>query len=173
MRRSGFLLISGVIFLTGCANMIDKPFQQVTVSSPGVMGADCFLETSDNRYHVITPGVTQIERSREDLKVTCRKPGYIDKGMAVESRLRIGSSFFNVFNGVVPGTAYDIVSNSIYGYPNEIVVDLEKMPESPMIEPEAATTSLKKKPVEPVAGMMPTPEQKSQVDNSLSHSLRK
>lgn len=173
MKRSSFLVVSSILVLAGCANVIDKPFQHVTLTTPGVAGADCYLETSDNRYSIVTPGATRIERSSENLKVTCHKAGYYDKVVEIESRLR-GTTFLNIFNGIIPGTAYDAASHSIYGYPDQIDVVMEKMPAPAADEAEAPAAPLARKNVqEPVPGMMPSPEQKSQVDNSLSKSLRK
>lgn len=123
MRRS-LVLLASLALLAGCGTMIDKPYQEVTVVTPDVEGADCILSTETQEYRIITPGSTMVERSPRKMTVTCEKAHYFDATVKVDSRLHMGWGALNVLNGVVPGAAYDTASGAIYAYPDEIVLDM-------------------------------------------------
>lgn len=125
MRRSVVMLSVAVLALAGCNTMVQKSYQMVKVVTPGVENVECILETGKNRYRVITPNDALVERSRRPMTVTCEKGHYYPATLEVESKIRAGHMVWNVFNGIVPGTAWDIADNSIYDYPETVEVAME------------------------------------------------
>ncbi len=74
------ILISSValLFLTACASDgVPSPeasgYQQVSVTTPGVTGANCFMQSGDRSYSLATPAVVNIQRSSAVMDVTCFK----------------------------------------------------------------------------------------------------
>ena len=90
--------------------------------------------------------------------------------LVVPSRLRLGASFVNIFNGLVPGMAYDVASHSVYAYPENINIVMIEKPVMPAA-PEAVTPALQKKPAESTPDVVPvTPPP---AEKTMSQSLRK
>lgn len=169
MRRS-ILVLSALAFLAGCNTMIAKPYQEVVIDTPDVEGVDCILETPTQKYRVIAPGSTQVERSRHALTITCEKGNYFTATKTVEPKIRMGWSALNVFNGVIPGTAYDIASNSVHAYPEIITMDM--IPDLDAMERMRAAyddepSTLQKK-AEPAA-----PEPTADGDKAFDRALKK
>ncbi len=144
--RHSFAALAALVVLAGCSTMFHKSYQEITVDTPGVSGVDCILETQKNKYHVVTPAAITVERSHYNMKVTCEKAYYknttIDK---VRPLLIPIVSVFNVANGVVPGTAYDAATGSMWHYPDPLLIDME-----PDLEAIAERQKSMSKPV-PVA----------------------
>ena len=149
--------------------------------TPGVANADCILETETNKYRVLTPNMVLIERSRKPLTVTCEKVGYYMGTTAVQSRIYMAAAELNLFNGIVPGMAYDIASNSIYAYPDIVIInmvrdDAQLVPLPP--QQEMHVLSRKKEIVTPrdvfaAKGEDVTTTEDLMADKVFSESLRK
>jgi hypothetical protein len=173
--RNFIIILSSVAALSGCASMIDKSIQIVQVETPGVVGADCELETSKNRYRVITPETVQLERSTETLHVLCKKARYYPASLDVESSVHPAHTLINVFNGMIPGTAYDFATRSVYDYPHTISVPMEIDPQAVLDSTDredAPSEPPKKKEVaEPAARQ--APPDPAPAEKTMSHSLRK
>ncbi len=126
MRHARILMVSVVaLALAGCNSMIQKTYQKINVVTPGVTGAECILETGKNRYRVITPNDVLVERSFRQITMTCEKGHYYPATVLVDSKIRAGHTVWNVLNGIVPGTAWDIADNSIYDYPAQVEVTMD------------------------------------------------
>ncbi len=52
---------------------LEKSYQAVSVTTPGVTGANCFLQSGDRSYALATPAVVNIQRSAAVMDVTCFK----------------------------------------------------------------------------------------------------
>jgi len=124
MRRSVFV-VAALALLAGCNSVSEKPYQMVQVVTPDLAGAECSLKSKNAQYRLTTPGTIMIDRSPENLYVTCEKGNYKTGSLMVESKIHMGNSVWNVVNGIVPGTAWDIANNSIYDYPDVITVPME------------------------------------------------
>jgi hypothetical protein len=48
-------------------------YQQVSVTTPGVTGAHCFMQSGDRSYSLATPAVVNVQRSSAVMDVTCFK----------------------------------------------------------------------------------------------------
>lgn len=126
MRNRFFALLSGIATaatLSSCATMLDRTTQTIEVYTPGVEMVDCILDTPEHRYRLLTPNKARVEKSRFDIVATCTKAGYEDAIRTLHPKIS-GNAFWNVFNGVIPGTSYDIASNAIYLYPSKIEIDM-------------------------------------------------
>lgn len=174
MRRSVFILLSALAVLPGCSTFLDTTHQTVEVTTPGVIGAECTLETKNNQYRVITPMKIQIQRTDDTLEVTCKKTLYYPAVIRVPSRNYIGkSAVTNVWNGFLPGVGYDYASESIYHYPDNIVVPMELDPyavASGVVRAPAAEV-LQKKPVE--ADLEPVAPAPQPAAETMKKALRK
>lgn len=176
MRLPLYMLISATVSalaLTGCSTAMKNSFQKVTVSTPGVENVQCLLTTEFNKYIVLTTRQVVVERSKKPMTVTCEKAGFYSTAVTVESKVRMAPSQLNAFYGFVPGTVYDVMTDSIYDYPETIVVTM--VPKADMYPPPAEQPyMLMKKPeeIKPVPVVI-SAEEPAQADESLSKSLRK
>lgn len=143
-----FLIVPVILALGACSNYYNKNYQKISVHTPGIENVQCILETPVNKYIVLTPGVVNVNRSDETLTLTCEKATYLKQVQTVESKIRMVPSQLDVFTGIVPGLVYDIASDSIYAYPDKIVVNMRPDPNRVELEPkEVRVLQLKKRPV--------------------------
>ena len=122
--RHSLLAVLAVVVLTGCNTMVNQTYQKIAIHTPGLENVDCILETDVNKYRILAPGTVNVERSFRPLTVTCEKAGYVTNATILDSRYRMVPSQLNILNGVLPGMAYDFASNSVYGYPEIVVVNM-------------------------------------------------
>ncbi len=171
MRISLFAVVV-VIVLSGCNTMFQDSFEKIMVRTTGVENANCILSTEKQKYLVLSGRRVVVERSNLPLTVACEKAGYYSASVIVKSHVHANAAALNVFNGIVPGTAYDIASNSIYEYPETIIVTLLPMPAEKQ-EPEQAPYVLPLKQSEvkpaPVASAPPA----AAADKTMSTSGKK
>lgn len=52
---------------------VARDHQLISVQTPGVMGANCFVRVDGMSYPVATPGKVMVKPSREPMDVTCFK----------------------------------------------------------------------------------------------------
>lgn len=160
--------------LVGCSTLINKTFQQVSLSTPGIAGADCVIETPANKYRVITPAIVQIERGDDRLDITCHKALYYDAHISVKPQ-RQGDILLNVANGVVLGAAVDVASKADYAYPHAIAITLQpdeaaRAASQPKEEPQAEP--LQRKSAPDTAFVPETPDTLP-AEKTVNRSLRK
>lgn len=146
MRRL-LLAAAAVLVLTGCNTLIQKQYQKITVHTPGLENVDCILETEMDKYRILAPGIARVERSDLPMTITCQKVNYVTAVKTFDSKIRMKHSQFNVFNGIVPGTAYDVASNSIYAYPDDILIEMKPVSEAfvPSVKKQKALPAVRKK----------------------------
>lgn len=122
---TGLLVVS---FLTCCTSYKKGTVQEISIHTAGIDAVDCMLETKDHRYNIIAPGIIKVDRSPEEIKITCMKAGYVDKIKYIRSVMMIKDVHENVFNGYLPGTLYDVATNSVYNYPDMVMMDMKLDP---------------------------------------------
>lgn len=127
MRRLSLVIIS-VFVLSGCNTFFQGSSQKIVINTPGVKDAECFLQTEKNKYRVLTPRSVIVERSRFPMTVTCEKANYFTGVVDVKPEMVVNPSALNFYKSFIPGTAYDIASNSIYSYPDKITVTMKVKP---------------------------------------------
>jgi hypothetical protein len=171
MRRL-LLAVAAVLMLSGCNTYYQSVYQKITVRTPGVDNGNCDIYTDTNRYTVITPGIVVVERAGLPMTVVCKKTGYYTASVIVKAKIYAPASLLNAFNGYVPGMAYDIASNSVYNYPDPIIVTL--LPEPPQVapqEPEPFVVQKKAEDIKPAPP--PSAPPAAAADKSLSKSGQK
>ena len=120
--------ITAFLFLSGCASITGTTNQSVSVQARGNNGkevkeASCDLINKRGTWFITTPGTVQIQRSNDDLQVTCRKEGF-DNGRASVVSDTKGSMFGNILLGGGIGAVVDHNNGSAYEYPSFIQVTM-------------------------------------------------
>lgn len=127
--RALFTTAAAVVALTGCATIITLGDDDVDVSTPGVVGANCELRSFSGavRARVITPGTIQLDKDSRDLEAVCNKDGFAEGRGVVESGFEpwfLG----NILIGGLVGMVIDIATGNINSYDSSVAVYME--PES-------------------------------------------
>lgn len=144
MLRAAFLL--PIVFLSACATIVNGSSQTVTVST-APPGATCTVDRMGTRIGAIaqTPGSLRLDKSKNDLSVTCSKPGF-QAATVTRAPSFGGATFGNIIAGGVVGVVVDAASGANYEYPGDIRLDLaaEAAPalppialQAPVLAPEA------------------------------------
>ncbi len=122
MKHILFFTAIGFV-LSGCAYTLDKPVQDITVTTPGAIGATCYAYVDGFRYKIMPPATLSVSRSREDLIITCKAPGNRDRRVVIEPEL--ASSFILNASNLMLGAPVDELSGAKYSYPDNIQVSFE------------------------------------------------
>ena len=70
-----------------------------------------------------TPGSVRLDKSKNDLSVTCSKPGF-QTATVTKAPSFGGATFGNIITGGVVGVVVDAASGANYEYPGDIRLDL-------------------------------------------------
>ena len=122
MRLS--LLAASSLALSGCATIVNGSNQSVTVSTDPP-GASCKLSRQGETMGAVplTPGSVQVSKSKNDIDVTCEKPGYQTATVSKSPNFG-GATFANIIAGGVVGAVVDAASGANYTYPSEVHVSM-------------------------------------------------
>lgn len=118
-----------LIFLTcsGCASITGSKIQPVSVQASHngqvVDGADCTLVNDKGTWFVKAPGSTVVQKSGQDLVVTCNKKG-IPQGVASYASSVNGGVWGNIIFGGLIGYAVDASSGAAFDYPTSMGVQM-------------------------------------------------
>lgn len=121
---ASFLLAVAVTGLAGCATVMEGTGQSIEVSTipPGAM---CSIAREGGNLGDIasTPGSIRVDKSKNDITVTCSKAGYRTAVITRSPRFQ-GTTFGNIILGGVVGAVVDASTGADYEYPGEIDVTL-------------------------------------------------
>ena len=143
------LLISTTL-LSACATIVNGGSQTVTLSTTPP-GAACTVDRMGARVGAVaqTPGSLRVEKSKNNLMVTCSKPGF--QTATVTKPPSFGrETFGNIVAGGVIGAVVDAASGANYRYPGDIRLDMVAEPapappsvasHSPVLAPDAAVVA--------------------------------
>lgn len=121
--RAGATLALAVL-VTGCASIVSGQTQVVSVDTPGCPGARCELVNDKGRFFVgSTPGTVSLQRSYNNLQVTCTRAGARSDPVSVASTTK-GMAFGNILFGGVIGAGVDVGTGAAYDYPQMITVPM-------------------------------------------------
>lgn len=127
MNLRVFLAIAFLTQIVGCASIVSGSNQSISVEtkndSGSVVGATCKLTNNKGTWYVTTPGSTTVQRSIQDLGVTCTKQDHVESTVAVKSSTK-GMAFGNILFGGVIGVGVDVATGAAYDYPTVISVAL-------------------------------------------------
>ena len=124
MRKFRSLLLLSL--LPGCATLVNGTSQTVTVATTPP-SASCTLDRVGARVGVIpqTPGSLRIDKSKNELSVTCSKDGF-DTATVTRSPSFSGATFGNIIAGGLVGVVVDAASGANYAYPDTIELALNR-----------------------------------------------
>lgn len=121
------LIIVAVALLTGCASITGSKNQPVSVQTyekgKQVVGASCTLVNDKGTWFVATPGSIVIQKSYQDLAVTCNKDDH-NPGSAIFRSASNGGVWGNILAGGIIGYAVDSSSGAGFDYPSLLSVEL-------------------------------------------------
>ena len=117
-------LVSPLVLLSACATVMSGTSQTVTVST-NPPAATCTLDRVGQRVGAVplTPGSVRLDKSKNDLSVTCSKEGYQTASVTRASSFN-GATFGNIIAGGVIGVIVDASSGANFNYPSDIRLDL-------------------------------------------------
>src|SRR4051812_13298030 len=171
MRLSIFA-VAALLLLSGCNTWLEKTYQKITVRTPGVENANCTLYTEKLKYVVFSSYQVYVERSPLPITIECEKAGYYTASAFVKPVISDPGASLNVVNGFLPGMLYDVADNSVYAYPDTIIVMLlPKPPQELPQEPAPFVVEKKSEPVKPMPLTSAPPAEAA--DKSLSASGKK
>ena len=137
-------ILATSLVLGGCASITGGTQQSVSVETrqeaAPVSGAACELVNAKGKWFLTSPGSVQIQRSNDDLQVTCNKTG-LEPGRASVTSIVKPGMVGNFFFGGLIGVAIDHASGAAYDYPNMIQVMMGQMTKVGYTEGHATTST--------------------------------
>jgi hypothetical protein len=132
-----FVFILPLALLSACATVMSGTTQNVTVSTTPP-AASCTLDRVGARVGAVplTPGSVRLDKSKDDLSVSCSKDGYLTATIAHSSHFN-GATFGNILLGGVVGVLVDASSGANFNYPEDLRIELAASP-APSLPPMAA-----------------------------------
>jgi hypothetical protein len=109
--------------LAGCASIISGQNQIISVETPPHKAASCELFNDKGKWFVTTPSTIMINRSYENLQITCHK-GELEGRASIPSSAK-GMLYGNILAGGIIGACVDHSNGSAYDYPTLIQIPLK------------------------------------------------
>jgi PEGA domain-containing protein len=115
-----------MLVLAGCATIIDGHTQQIVINT-NPSGASCTLMRNGEPLGTInpTPGALVIEKTKYDITITCKKPGYETATYLNHSGADVDTFGDIVLSGGI-GWAIDSASGSDNKYDSPVNLSLNK-----------------------------------------------
>jgi len=121
------LVFSILLLCTGCASITGSKNQPVSVQASHngqvLDGIDCTLVNDKGVWYVKAPGSTVVQKSGQDLVVTCNKQG-LPQGVATYASSANGGVWGNILFGGLIGFAVDASSGAAFDYPTSMGVQM-------------------------------------------------
>jgi hypothetical protein len=116
MRRS---IILASLLLGGCATIVKGTTQVVSLSTPGVPGAQCTLSSSAIGTKVVTtPAQISLDKGADNISVVCKKACFQD-GTGVIASHTEAMAAGNIIAGGIIGLGVDAASGAMNRYNTE------------------------------------------------------
>jgi len=119
------ILISSMA--TGCASITGSKHQPVSVQTHHngnqIADASCTLTNDKGSWFLKTPGSTTIQKSGQDLVVTCNKDG-VPSGSTTVASSANGGVWGNILFGGLIGYAIDASTGAAFDYPTSMTVQM-------------------------------------------------
>ena len=135
IQRASLLALTAL--LPACATIVEGSSQEVTVETTPP-GASCSFDRKGQQLGTVspTPGSLKLDKSKNDLSVTCSKPGYTT-ATTTQTPKFVGTTFGNLLLGGAVGAIVDASTGANYTYPNQVKLDLAPVPPAPGLVPPA------------------------------------
>ena len=153
------MLLTG---LAGCATMTGSTEQMVLVQTildnRQLAGAGCILSNDMGKWFVTTPGRIMIRKSREPLKVDCKKSGSpaVVMDNQFDASVNGGSAWSNAIFTLGVGYFVDRDTGAAYDYPSTLTVIMQDPARLARPAPAAAPAPVTAPAaVQPAAVIMP------------------
>ena len=117
-------VVAASFLLANCSTIVEGTDQSVTVLTHPA-GANCSLERRGAIVGVVnpTPGSVMVDKSKDNIAVTCEKQGYQRTASAIRSEFQ-GMTFGNILFGGLIGVAIDASSGAMNEYPPSVTLHL-------------------------------------------------
>lgn len=116
-----------MLVCSGCASITGSKNQPVSVQASHngkiLDNADCTLVNDKGTWFVKAPGSTVVQKSGQDLVVTCNKDG-LPQGVATYASSANGGVWGNILFGGLIGFAVDASSGAAFDYPTSMGVQM-------------------------------------------------
>lgn len=152
------MLLTG---LAGCATMTGSTEQMVLVQTifdnRQMAGAGCILSNDMGKWFVTTPGRIMIRKSREPLKVDCKKSGSpaVVMDNQFDASVNGGSAWSNAIFTLGVGYFVDRDTGAAYDYPSTLTVIMQDPARLARPAPAAAPVAAQPAAAQPAAVIMP------------------
>ena len=131
---------AALILLTGCASIVKGSSQSILITTPPTEGANCVLASKEGNWTVMSPGAVTVDKSKENITVTCKKDGYQDGVASIPSNFQ-GWTVGNILFGGLIGVGVDAATGAINEYPGAFQVPMTPIPgATPVLAPQAQNT---------------------------------
>jgi hypothetical protein len=122
--KSTIALLMTLAILPGCSSIIEGTSQEITVNT-NPSGAECSLEREGISIARVnpTPGAVTIKKTKHDITIVCKKPGYQDATYLNNSGAA-GATFGNIVAGGGIGWAIDSASGADNKYDSPVNITL-------------------------------------------------
>ena len=126
MLKVVFVLL--LAMLSACATLVTGSSQSITVST-NPPAANCTLDRVGARIGAVssTPGSVLVEKSKNNLSVTCSKDGFQTATVVREPSFN-GATLGNLILGGPAGLIIDAASGATFKYPDDIRLDMAANP---------------------------------------------
>jgi hypothetical protein len=124
--------------LAGCATFVEGTHQNIAIATPPTQSAYCVLTRPGGRWSATTPGVVWIEKSMDDLAISCSRPGYQDTHGTIPSEIE-GWTLGNLAFGAMPA-GIDAATGAMFRYPDTFEMPMapgRTSAEGPLVGPGA------------------------------------
>jgi hypothetical protein len=123
-----YAVLLGLLLLPGCATIFEGTSQSVAISTDPP-GADCTIDRAGSRVGQVnpTPGLIHIDKSKNDLTVSCKHAGYQTATVAQSSKFQL-TTFGNILIGGVVGVVVDAASGANFEYPTDVRMSMAPDP---------------------------------------------
>lgn len=138
------LILTLFLVCSGCASITGSKNQPVSVQASHngqvLDSADCTLVNDKGVWYVKAPGSTVVQKSGQDLVVTCNKYG-LPQGVATYASSANGGVWGNILFGGLIGFAVDASSGAAFDYPTSMGVQMGQVIrlEPPKVEQNTQT----------------------------------
>lgn len=144
MPRFTLLVLTLLPVFTGCASIVSGQNQPLSVEtrlkgSP-ISGASCTMLNDKGQWFVTTPGTVTVQRSYNDLSVSCDAAGAA-KGITMVKSATKPMAFGNLLFGGVIGVGVDVATGAAYDYPTLITVEMGEHTTIALPAPPTAVTT--------------------------------